>query len=161
MADLVLSRNNEQEKALIDLKWGGKTFHKDKLKNGEDLQLVIYSKLLDGEEQWAHTAYFIIETATLIARNRLAFDSAEITTPAIDDFQSVHERIWKSIEKTYAWRMEQINSGQIEVRTEETIEELEQLTEETMDMATAMELLEMKTGDARYDDYQVLIHRVS
>ncbi len=160
VADLVLQRRAGKEKAIVDLKWGGKTFHKDKLKNGEDLQLVIYSKLLDGEEEWAHTAYFIIESATLVARNRLAFDSAEITTPAVDNFQEKHQQIWNSLQETYKWRMTQVEQGQIEVRTKDTVQELQLLQEEQMDMATAMALLEMKTDDARYDDYQVLIHRV-
>lgn len=159
IADLVLERKGGREKAIVDLKWGGKTFHKDKIKNGEDLQLVIYSKLLEGEVEWAHTAYFIIEQATLLARNRLAFDNAEIITPAEDDFQAVHQRIWERIEKTYEWRMQQVSQGQIEVRTEETIKELELLLEEQLDPAMAYALLEMKTKDARYDDYQVLIHR--
>lgn len=160
IADLVLERREGKEKAIVDLKWGGKTFHKDKLKNGEDLQLVIYSKLLDGEEEWAHTAYFIIENATFIARNRLAFDNAETITPAKDNFQEDHQRIWSSIEKTYEWRMQQVEQGQIEVRTKETLEELQQLELEEIDNATALLLLEMKTEDARFDDYQVLIHRV-
>jgi hypothetical protein len=160
IADLVLERKDGQEKAIVDLKWGGKTFHKDKLKNGEDLQLVIYSKLLEGETVWAHTAYFIIENATLLARNRLAFDNAEVVTPVQDDFEAVHQRIWESIETTYEWRMEQVLNGQIEVRTEETVEELQVLEQEQLDPAMAYSLLEMKTKDARYDDYQVLIHRV-
>lgn len=160
IADLVLVRNQGKEKAIVDLKWGAKTFHKDKLKNGEDLQLVIYSKLLDGEEEWAHTAYFIIEKATLLARNRLAFDNAEIITPAVEDFQATHQKIWNSIEKTYEWRMQQVQQGQIEVRTAETIEELQLLQQEQMDPALAFLLLEMKEEDAKYDDYQVLIHRV-
>ncbi|MGH1336226.1 MAG: PD-(D/E)XK nuclease family protein [Aureispira sp.] len=159
IADLVLEKKEGKEKAIVDLKWGGKTFHKDKIKNGEDLQLVIYSKLLDGEE-WAHTAYFIIESATLLARNRLAFDNAEIITPADEQFQATHERIWNSIEKTYEWRMQQVEQGQIEVRTKDTLEEIQQLELEQIDNAMAMVLLEMKREDARYDDYQVLIHRV-
>lgn len=160
IADLVLERKDGSEKAIVDLKWGGKTFHKDKLKNGEDLQLVIYSKLLDDVEAWAHTAYFIIENATLLARNRLAFDNAEVVTPVQDDFEAVHQRIWESIETTYEWRMQQVLRGQIEVRTEETVEELQMLEQEQLDPAVAYSLLEMKTKDARYDDYQVLIHRV-
>lgn len=160
IADLVLERKGGKEKAIVDLKWGGKTFHKDKLKNGEDLQLVIYSKLLDGEEEWAHTAYFIIEKATLLARNRLAFDNAEIITPVDEHFQATHQKIWNSIEATYKWRIQQVEQGQIEVRTQETLEELQQIELEQIDNTTALLLLEMKTEDARYDDYQVLINRV-
>lgn len=162
IVDLVLQRKkgNDYEKAIVDLKWGGATYRKDQLRNGEDLQLVIYSKLLDQHESWAHTAYFIIESGKIIARNNLAFDSAEVVAPEAD-FREVHQTIWNRIEKTYQWRMNQIKEGEIEVRTELTHEELEELiNQNAMDPSEFMDLLEMKRGNAKYDDYQVLINLV-
>ncbi|MEL6926551.1 MAG: PD-(D/E)XK nuclease family protein, partial [Bacteroidota bacterium] len=70
-ADLVLQRGREQ--AVIDLKWRGAKRRENVIKNEEDLQLVMYSKLLTEDHSWAHTAYFIIEQGKLIARNNLAF----------------------------------------------------------------------------------------
>lgn len=162
IVDLVLKRKKgkDYEKAIVDLKWGGATYRKDQLRNGEDLQLVIYSKLLEQHESWAHTAYFIIESGKIIARNNLAFDSAEVVAPDLD-FREVHQTIWTRIEKTYQWRMNQIKAGEIEVRTELTHEELEELiSENAMDPSEFMDLLEMKRGNAKYDDYQVLINLV-
>lgn len=162
IVDLVLKRKkgNDYEKAIVDLKWGGATYRKDQLRNGEDLQLVIYSKLLEQHESWAHTAYFIIESGKIIARNSLAFDSAEVVAPDLD-FREIHQTIWNRIEKTYQWRMQQIKEGEIEVRTELTHEELEELiNENAMDPSEFMDLLEMKRGNAKYDDYQVLINLV-
>lgn len=162
VVDLVLKRKkgNDYEKAIVDLKWGGATYRKDQLRNGEDLQLVIYSKLLEKHESWAHTAYFIIESGKIIARNNLAFDSAEVVAPDLD-FREIHQTIWNRIEKTYQWRMDQIKEGAIEVRTELTEEELEVLIDEsTMDPSEFMDLLSMKRGNAKFDDYQVLINLV-
>jgi hypothetical protein len=162
IVDLVLKRKkgNDYEKAIVDLKWGGATYRKDQLRNGDDLQLVIYSKLLEQHESWAHTAYFIIESGKIIARNNLAFDSAEVVSPEVD-FREIHQAIWNKIEKTYQWRMNQIKEGEIEVRTELTHEELEELiNQNAMDSSEFMDLLEMKRGNAKYDDYQVLINLV-
>ncbi|BDS13895.1 PD-(D/E)XK nuclease family protein [Aureispira anguillae] len=166
IVDLVLQRQRKKgneliiEKAIVDLKWGGATYRKQQFKNGEDLQLVIYSKLLEQHESWAHTAYFIIESGKIIARNNLAFDSAETVAPDVD-YKEIHQMIWTRIEKTYQWRMQQIKNGEIEVRTETTVDELEELMQErTMDSAEFLDLLEMKKGRAKYDDYQVLINMV-
>lgn len=166
VVDLVLERQRKKgneliiEKAIVDLKWGGATYRKQQFKNGEDLQLVIYSKLLEKHESWAHTAYFIIESGKIIARNNLAFKTAEVVAPEMN-YQDIHQMIWTKIEKTYQWRMEQIRKGEIEVRTEATYDELEEIAHETiMDSNEFIDLLEMKRGDAKYDDYQVLINRV-
>lgn len=162
IVDLVLQRKKgkDYEKAIVDLKWGGATYRKEQLRNGEDLQLVIYSKLLEQHESWAHTAYFIIESGKIIARNNLAFDSAEVVAPEAD-FREIHQTIWNRIEKTYQWRMNQIKEGEIEVRTDLTSDELEELiNQNAMDPSEFMDLLEMKGGNAKYDDYQVLINLV-
>jgi len=162
IVDLVLQRKkgNDYEKAIIDLKWGGATYRKDQLRNGEDLQLVIYSKLLEQHESWAHTAYFIIESGKIIARNNVAFDSAEVVASDVD-FREIHQTIWNRIEKTYQLRMNQIKEGEIEVRTALTEEELDTLIQEnTMDPSEFMDLLSMKRGNAKFDDYQVLISLV-
>jgi hypothetical protein len=152
--DLVLVRGNE--KLLVDLKWGGYNYRKEQLKNNTDLQLVIYSKLLADQTGWAHTAYFIIEKATILARNNLAFKEAEALAND-QDFRAVHQHIWDTIIKTYRWRMRQIKQGKIEVRTNDTYEELEAVIEEE---ETLLDLLEMKREGAKFDDFKVLINRI-
>lgn len=157
--DVVLERNGE--KAIIDLKWQGANSRKMSYKNREDLQLVIYSKLLDKTTDWAHTAYFIIKDAKMIARNNLAFAEAETPSEEEYTFQEIHQTIWEKIEKTYIWRMQQIKAGHIEVRTKDTMEDLEdEERAEAMNTGQFMDLLEMKTDNARYDDYTVLINLV-
>lgn len=161
VVDLVLERTRagQLEHAIVDLKWGGSTYRKSQIQNNEDLQLVIYSKLLAPEVGWAHTAYFIMESGKLIARNNQAFDVAEVVQPD-QDFRAIHESIWQKMIKTYEWRMEQIRSGKIEVRTEETAEAIDE-EEDEMDMETLLELLAMKKGNAPFDDYQVLINLIN
>ncbi len=157
--DLVLERNGQ--KVIIDLKWQGANSRKQSYKNREDLQLVIYSKLLDNTTDWAHTAYFIIKDAKMIARNNLAFAEAETPSEEEYTFQEIHQEIWNKITKTYTWRMEQIAAGHIEVRTTDTLEELEdEEREESMYAGQLLDLLEMKRDNARYDDYTVLVNLV-
>ena len=148
-ADVVLVRNNE--KCVLDLKWGGRSYREGLIKNGEDLQLVMYSRLLTEEDDWAHTAYFIIETARLLARNTQAF--AEIKPLAAeDDAFMINRNIWHKMLKTYEWRLQQVQAGKVEIRTATTEKQLEELY--GMEL---LEVLEMKKTEARFDDYRTLI----
>jgi len=151
MADIVLERG--KERAIIDLKWPNRKYLSEKIKNREDLQLVLYSKMLDQNEQWAHTAYYIMETGQLYARNNKAFQDAHQMNPN-DDHAIVNQEIWKRMENTYQWRMEQIKEGKIEIRTTETAEILEEIGLPAGDM---VDFLEMKNENARFDDYAVLL----
>jgi hypothetical protein len=60
--------------------------------------------------------------------------------------------IFEKMERTYHWRMEQINRGMVELRTARTASELEALYEGQL-----FDLLEMKNEDARWDDYRTLL----
>ena len=148
-ADLVLEKGDE--KLVIDLKWRGATRRKMMIKNEEDLQLVMYSKLLTADETWAHTAYFILEEGKMIARNSLAINEVEAVAPD-SDHVNINQSILEKMEKTYNWRLAQLKRGQIEVRTEHTKLDLEE--EYSGDL---FDLLEMKDGGAFFDDYRTLI----
>lgn len=162
IVDLVLERRQGEriEYAIVDLKWSGKQHFLRKMSNGEDLQLVIYSKLLGIGLDWAHTAYYTISTETFIARNRKAFRSAQVTPETEQSFQELHQAIWDKIEATYQWRLEEIRTGRIEVRTEDTLTELEDWLQDNISFERLLQLLEMKQESARYDDYRVLTQRV-
>ncbi len=149
-ADLVLQRGSET--AIVDLKWGGMTKRKELIKNEEDLQLVLYAHLLPPEGTWPHTAYFILESGKMIARNRIAFQEALAVGKTDEDHGAACCRIFEKMEKTFAWRMAQLQRGELEIRTEQTALELED-----MHAAVLADLLEMKREDARYDDYATLI----
>lgn len=119
--------------------------------NGEDLQLVLYAKLLPPPEQWPHTAYFILEEGKIIARNGSAFKEA-ILAGNHSDHAVACEQVYARMERTYAWRLEQLRKGMIELRTKRTAPELEALYEGQL-----FDLLEMKDEDARWDDYRTLL----
>ncbi len=150
-ADLVLERGDDR--AIIDLKWPNRSYLKENIRNREDLQLVFYSKLLDKEEKWAHTAYYIMEIGELFARNNKAFKDAKQMSPN-DDHTIINQEIWDKMQNTYQWRMEQIKAGKIEIRTSETLDILDEIGLPVGDM---VDFLEMKNEDARFDDFSVLL----
>lgn len=154
-ADIVLKRysqsRNTTEYCILDLKWSGHTYRERLIKNAEDLQLVMYSRLLKEEEDWAHTAYFIIDNARLLARNTLAFNEIKPLLPDIDAFQ-MNAQIWDRMQKTFEWRLAQIEQGKIEIRTSLTAQELEEIYGDEL-----IPVLEMKNEDAKFDDFRTLI----
>lgn len=150
-ADLVLERKDEI--AVIDLKWRGAKWRTDLIKSEDDLQLVMYSKMLSEKPTWAHTAYFILENGKMISRNDLAFKQAISVSPD-QDFQLVNQRIWDKMIQTYQWRLQQLKNGDVEVRTSQTAQELEEVySAEELDA-----ILEMHQKDAPFDDYRTLIN---
>lgn len=151
-ADLVLKRGTE--KMVLDLKWRGAARRENMISNEEDLQLITYSKLLSEGNSSAHTAFFIIEKGQAIARNNLAFK--ELTGIAPESLhEEVNERIWQKMKATFEWRMTQLKNGLIEVRTEQTLNEIEEIYGEEI-----FDLLEMKDRNAPFDDYQTLINLI-
>ncbi len=151
VADLVLE-NEKGELAIIDLKWSGAAKRFQLIRNQEDLQLVMYSKLLTKNDDWAHTAFFIMEQGKMISRNNLAFKEAMAVDPNADH-EAINLSIWEKIKATYQWRMKQLEAGSIEIRTEQTLLDIE----EQMTAEELMALLEMKSKNARYDDFKALI----
>lgn len=151
-ADLVLRRG--AERLIIDLKWRGASRRERLIRNEEDLQLILYAHLLKDAEHWPHTAYFIMESGKMIARNQLAFSNCVSVAPDADH-REVNQRILTRMEATYRWRLQQIQSGRIEVRCTHTLEELEEYYGSEL-----LAVLEMKTEDAYFDDYRTLINLI-
>jgi hypothetical protein len=147
-ADLVLRRDDEW--AIVDFKWGGARRRREMIRNNEDLQLMLYAHLLPPPEQWPHTAYFILEEGRMIARNRQAFREA-VEAGGHDNHAEVCHLIIDRIGQTHAWRKAQIEQQSLELRTARTAPELSALYGDVLD------LLEMKTEDAKYDDYRFLL----
>lgn len=151
-ADLVLERDGEL--AVVDLKWRGAARREQMIRNEEDLQLVLYANLISDTDQWAHTAYFIMENGRMIARNELAFKGITPVAPQADHL-AVNHRIWQRMEATYQWRQGQIRQGAIEIRCTRTRTALEEIY-----AGELMELLELPGEDARFDDYRTLIYLI-
>ncbi len=68
------------------------------------------------------------------------------------DHAAACEQIFARMERTYAWRLEQLRKGMVELRTSRTALELESLYEGQL-----FDLLEMKNEDAQWDDYRTLL----
>ncbi len=152
VADLVLERG--RDKAVIDLKWKGSNWRKNLIRNREDLQLVIYSKLLAANTDNVHSAFFIIQDGTMIGRNNLAFTQVTGILQE-EDHKKIDAEIWQLMKKTYQWRVDQLKEGRIEVRTEQTVPDLDlEYGEESL------EVLEMKNSESKFDEYRVLINCV-
>lgn len=153
IADLVLEKG--EKRAVIDIKLSGATRRSEMLKNDDDLQLVLYAHLLSNNSgYWPQTAYFIVDKAQLFARTRDAFSQAKAVS-ASSDHAATYQAIMEKMEKTWHWRINQLENGIIEVRCNET----EPLIEEqyTNDGINMLELLEPTEADARFDDYRTLI----
>lgn len=153
IADLVLRRDGG-EKAVIDLKWSGTGYRSDMIRSEEDLQLVLYAHLACDQQDWAHTAYFIISRGQLLARTNDAFRDIIPLTPQQDP-REVSRRIWDRMGATFRWRMRQLAAGAVEVRCAHTLPDLELAYQDEPGM---LDYLEMKSEDARYDDYRTLIN---
>lgn len=161
IVDVILC-NDKKELALIDLKWSGKNYRSQQIINQEDLQLVLYSRLLceaypkETVDQWAHTAYFIIQDAQLVARNDLAFGrQVQALVPDADHLR-IQQEIWEKMQATYDWRMQQFKDGLIEIRTEETLLALEE-QQDDISLTELDKLLSMPRSGATFDDYSVLV----
>jgi hypothetical protein len=149
-SDLILERG--AEKTVVDLKFSGLEHYRNKIKNREDLQLLIYSRFATDTEDWAHRAYFIINKAQLLAPNNLAFKEAEVLLGEEDPNVS-NNLNWDKLQQTFEWRVAQINAGKIEVRTKKTIEFLD----ESYSSEDMISMLELPRDSAKYDIYNVLL----
>lgn len=153
-ADLVLQRGTEW--AIVDLKYTGVTARRNLLRNMEDLQLTMYAHLLQ-VETLPYTSYFIIDRGKMLARHQLAFQEADIE-PSELSYDEIHRTLLEKMIATYTWRTAQIQLGKIEVRTAATAQSLERYYDEQQEHL--MQYLEMKSDDARWDDYGVIVRGV-
>lgn len=157
--DLVLV-NVAGEYAIVDVKWSGANYRKAQLNNAEDLQLVLYAHLLEQQlGKLPHTAYFILTSGQLLARNRSAFKEASVSKE-VDDHVSVHREVMARIERTHHWRLQELEQGLVEVRTGNNARELEEWISERHDLKAIMERLEMKAEDAPYNDFEGLVREI-
>jgi hypothetical protein len=67
--DLIVRRQKDGMKAVIDLKWSSDKGKIEALKNGTALQLAVYSYFSRTKDRWPSTAYFVFPSAQLFATN--------------------------------------------------------------------------------------------
>lgn len=151
IVDIILKKGNDR--AIIDLKWSGKNYRMDLLKNKEDLQLALYYSLLHqtGSFDNVYTAFYIIESGELISRNmRIANEG--ISNFSIEDPKVTYAEILSKMSNTFHWRKEQLSRAQIEIRNGKNSALLEE------QYGSLLELLEMKREDSIFDDFKALVN---
>ncbi len=111
-ADLLLKRKNEV--AVIDYKWSGRGYREKMVFEDNDTQLAIYSKLAKSQmkKEIVHAAYFIIDSALLIAKNNFGFKNAK-TKVGTQKESDRYDDIFSRMENTYKLRKEEIKNGDV------------------------------------------------
>ncbi len=155
----VLLANDKGDHCIVDLKWSGTTRRRDMIRNGKDLQLVLYSKLLMQQEgrpdDWAHTAFFIIEKGQFVARNAAAFAEALTPVNTETNHELANNNTYKKMEYTFLWRVKQLKEGKVEIRTSQNMVALSELYED--EAAELFACLELPTESNPYDNFATLI----
>ncbi|MBT4195751.1 MAG: hypothetical protein HOE12_15610 [Gammaproteobacteria bacterium] len=107
--------NKAGVEAIVDIKWGGKRYKENDLRDNQHLQLVIYSYLRDlklKSQGWPSVAYFIIDDSVMLSHNNEFFPKAWVVNKESDENT---KQVWQRIKNTWQWRQEQIKQGIIEV----------------------------------------------
>jgi PD-(D/E)XK nuclease superfamily len=150
--DVILEKNGE--KCILDLKWAGSGRRTNLVRNGEDIQLITYARALPPTAYWPHTGFYIISESKLIMRNREAFQEATIPGKLPEKTHAeIASEIFERLEKTLEWRLEQVRSGQIEVRTTDTFQALEDLYASDLP-----DLLNLPRESGKFDAYLTLVY---
>jgi len=109
-------------KAIIDLKWTGASKRKKMLKKEKDLQLCLYSYLLNASPD-VPTAFFIIDSAQLISYRSDFFPEASWIYNEQSSREILRDMVEK-IMKAYDLRKAEIENGDIEVGLETEYDKL-------------------------------------
>lgn len=108
-ADLVLERD-DGARAVLDAKWGSEPFRRTEIEQGQHLQLAVYGFLLQEDDRWPASGYYIVTTGNVLAAEPGFFPEAWNSAKA----ESAHA-IWRRSLATRKWRLEQFARGEIEV----------------------------------------------
>ena len=106
---------NDGSEAILDIKWGGKKYKENDLRENQYLQLVIYSYLRDlklKSQGWPPVAYFIIDDSVLLSHDNEFFPKAWVVNKKSDENI---KQLWQRMKHTWQWRQMQISQGVVEV----------------------------------------------
>ncbi|MBP9735503.1 MAG: PD-(D/E)XK nuclease family protein [Rhodoferax sp.] len=144
-ADLLLTRKDGQQ-AIVDMKWSGGKKYPDKLALNRHLQLAIYGELQRQKTgQWPRLAYFILNSAELLATDQDFFPQARLVRKNANVADEGAAHLWERFLISWKWRRQQLDQGLIEVALEEN------------DDSTAPEDgMAMDILNQNYNDYRVL-----
>ncbi|OUR79613.1 hypothetical protein A9Q83_04240 [Alphaproteobacteria bacterium 46_93_T64] len=144
--DLLATRNDGKE-AIIDIKWGGRTYRRKSLLSSNYLQLATYAHMRFGINP-AHSpalSFFIVNDAQMLSLDHDWFPGAERIIP---ENQENWPQYWQRFEHTWRWRKEQFDQGLIEVTVSGT-----EPTDESKADEDGLEI--PKTSDS-FNDYSAI-----
>jgi hypothetical protein len=145
VADLVV-RNSSGQRAIVDMKWSGGTYHQDRLAKNRHLQLALYAEMLRRETgAWPQVAYFILEASRLLAPDTGFFPEARAVQSGGPGSTAV---LWDRFVAAWNWRRSQVDAGLIEVAAEGI--------EPTAESVAPPDALEPEQLQQEYDDYRWL-----
>jgi hypothetical protein len=144
--DLLATRDDGAE-AVVDIKWGGRRFRRDALRENSFLQLATYAQLrrCNGAAIAPALSYFIVMDSHMLNLNHTFFPDAEIVQP--DEEISAGE-FWRQFEQTWRWRKDQLDRGLVEVTVSDTEPDEESVPGE--------DCLELPDASDSFNDYRVL-----
>jgi hypothetical protein len=110
--DVLATRADGQE-AILDIKWGSRSYRRDSLRKSSYLQLATYAQLRRGSAAaLPKLSYFIVKTADILSLDHDFFPAAERIVP--DNTENWVE-LWQRFEHTWHWRKTQFDQGLVEV----------------------------------------------
>ena len=101
-----------EQKAVIDLKYGGHTQKRQELVDNLHLQLAVYACLVAQGSAWPEAAFLILGKRALLAQQRNFFPDAEVVSSKLSP--SGLQACWNEFEELWKWRRDLLDQGWIE-----------------------------------------------
>lgn len=114
-ADLMLTLATG-ESVIVDMKWSGEKYYKERLINNRQLQLAMYGEMYrQAGNAFAKPAYFIISNARLLHIHQGVFPSVSALNSQTDE---QGPQLWQRFLVTWRWRQAQLRRGEVEVTSQ-------------------------------------------
>ncbi len=111
--DLVLQKSNGS-RGLLDLKWKGFNYRLNEIAEYRDLQLMLYTHLLNQKANVAANGYFIFTAFSIITRFQDAFPGSYIAG-SDGAYKETLDWLLRQMKETHDYRLQEIRKGQVEV----------------------------------------------
>jgi RecB family exonuclease len=114
----ILAHRADGREAVVDIKWGGRSYRRKSMLEGSYLQLATYAQLRRGGDNPAPSlSYFIVLDEQMLNLDHDFFPEGESVKPAKEESWGEY---WHRFENTYKWRKQQFDQGLIEVTVADT-----------------------------------------
>ena len=150
----LLVRNQQDQIAVVDLKFGGREAREKELEENRPLQLAVYGHLLrsQGQKHWPASAFFLLRRRRLIATAKSFFPEAKVVASKFPPGE-LHQ-CWTDFEQIWRWRRQQLDGGWIELTTVGL--DVSESPDEAPDSTPPLPHWASNEGHARYNDFDAL-----